>query len=234
MRGLIVVSTEDADSSGPHRNRSLINVNRQRAKPESTRKVGEVRIIGGTLKRSKLPVVSRQGLRPTPDRVRETLFNWLAPVIEGARVLDLCAGTGVLGIEALSRGAAWARLNELDANLAEQIIANGKRLKIDLQMEVTRLCALQLLTTPPDAGYDIVFLDPPYSADLWEALLDRLPNWLAPQAWVYLEHPSNIAPPFGAPWRIHKQGRAGSVQFYLLAQLSPAILSGQSHAEHAF
>jgi len=77
--------------------------------------MGEVRIIGGTLKRSKLPVVISPGLRPTPDRVRETLFNWLAPIIDGARVLDLCAGTGVLGIEALSRGASFARLNELDA-----------------------------------------------------------------------------------------------------------------------
>lgn len=179
--------------------------------------MGEVRIIGGTLKRSKLPVVISPGLRPTPDRVRETLFNWLAPMIDGARVLDLCAGTGVLGIEAISRGATFARLNELDADLAALISSSGRRLKIDQKMEVSSLSALQLLATPPSASYDIVFVDPPYSANLWKPVLERLPGWLSPGAVIYLEHPNNIEPPFAAPWHIEKQGRAGAVQFYLLS-----------------
>ncbi len=132
-------------------------MNTNRASQKSTRPIGEVRIIGGSLKRSKLAVLDRSGLRPTPDRVRETLFNWLNPMIEGARVLDLCAGTGVLGMEAISRGASFAWLNEPDGALADLIIANGQRLKILAQMHITRLPAQQLLASRAEQSLDLAY-----------------------------------------------------------------------------
>lgn len=178
--------------------------------------MGEVRVIGGSLKRSKLSVPDRPGLRPTPDRVRETLFNWLAPMIEGARVLDLCAGTGVLGIESLSRGAAFAWFNEPEGELADQIVRNAERLKIATQIRLTRVAADKLLATRPEQGFDIVFVDPPYDARLWARILERLPAWLASGAWVYLEHPVEVESPLTPDWLIVKQSRAGRVNFYLL------------------
>lgn len=196
--------------------------------------MGEIRVIGGTLKRSKLAVPARPGLRPTPDRVRETLFNWLAPVIEGARVLDLCAGTGVLGIEALSRGAAFAWLNETDDGLATQIVSNGERLGVANRMRVSRLPAERLIATRPDALFDVAFVDPPYNSALWPKLLARLPSWLAPGAFVYLEHPAEMALPFGKDWQVLKQSKAGRVSFYLLEHASlSASVSDQPTAESA-
>jgi len=204
-----------------------MNVNTRRNAPTNVA-MGEVRIIGGTLKRSKLAVPARPGLRPTPDRVRETLFNWLAPMIEGARVLDLCAGTGALGIEALSRGAVFAWLNEADEGLAAQIVRNGERLQIADRMRVSRLPAERLIATRPDALFDGAFVDPPYNSALWPKILARLPSWLAPGAWVYLEHPADMAPPFGSDWQVRKQSRAGRVSFYLLEH-APLSASVQSH-----
>src|SRR4051794_41546295 len=99
------------------------------AKPRANAAPGRVRIIGGSLRGSKLEVPHVPGLRPTPDRVRETLFNWLMPIIDGARCLDLFAGTGALGIEALSRGAAAVDFVETDAKLAQALRANLSRLK---------------------------------------------------------------------------------------------------------
>lgn len=186
-----------------------------RAEP-APRAIGEVRIIGGTLKRSKVKILDRPTLRPTPDRIRETLFNWLAPCIEGARVLDLCAGTGVLGLEALSRGAEFAHFNEADAHLARQIAAEAVRLKVADRTQVSNRRAEMLLNEPANSRFDVVFVDPPFDADLWARLLFRLPPWLAPGAWVYLEHPREIAAPIAAGWKIHRQAAAGRIDFYLL------------------
>jgi 16S rRNA (guanine966-N2)-methyltransferase len=193
-----------------------------------------VRVIGGSLKRSKLVVADRPGLRPTPDRVRETLFNWLAPVIEGARVLDLCAGTGVLGIEAVSRGAAFAWLNEADGALAAEIAHNAERLKISAQVRVSRVAAERLLATRPEMQFDIAFVDPPYNAGLWAKILERLPAWLTPRARVYLEHPAEIESPITPNWTILKESRAGRVHFFLLEQAPLwASLTEQPTAESA-
>lgn len=189
-----------------------------------TRPAGEVRIIGGSLKRSKLAVLDRRGLRPTPDRVRETVFNWLMPSLQGARVLDLCAGTGVLGTEALSRGAGFAHFNESDAELADLIAANAARLQVADRTRVTRLPAQQLLAGGPDTPFDIAFVDPPYAAGLWPVLLQRLPNWLAPGALVYLEHPIDMTSPFGPEWQVRKHAKAGRVAYFLLEQ-APASAS---------
>lgn len=184
--------------------------------------MGEVRVIGGSLKRSKLPVPDRPGLRPTPDRVRETLFNWLAPVMEGARVLDLCAGSGVLGIEAISRGAAHAQLNEPDRELADLIAASVSRLKIADRVTLTRLPAERLLAAPPTQRFDLVFVDPPYAAGLWRALLALLRPWLAPGARVYLEHPIDMETPLDGDWRVLKEAQAGRVRYLLLEHAPPS------------
>jgi len=189
------------------------------AKPEkAARAIGEVRIIGGSLKRSKLDILDRPGLRPTPDRVRETLFNWLAPHLEGARVLDLCAGTGVLGLEAVSRGAATVLLNDADAALTHKIAADATRLKVAERVRTSTRRGEALLNETPNERFDVVFVDPPFDAALWTRLLFRLPGWLAPNALVYLEHPRGIAAPFTDPWKIHRQAHAGSIAFYLLTR----------------
>src|SRR5689334_3673643 len=145
---------------------------------------GRLRIVAGTLRGSRLDVADAPGLRPTPDRVRETLFNWLMPVIAGARCLDLFAGTGALGIEALSRGAAAVDFVETDGELAERLRANLLRLKQTAR--VLRLDALRFLGET-EMRYDVVFLDPPFGAALWAAAAAALEahDRLQADAWIY-------------------------------------------------
>jgi 16S rRNA (guanine966-N2)-methyltransferase len=149
---------------------------------------GHVRIIGGRWRGSKLPVADVAGLRPTADRVRETLFNWLQAVVPGARVLDLFAGTGALGFEAASRGAAQVVLVERDPALAASLRASAARLHAE-NVEVVCDDALHWLTRDPAAHFDIVFLDPPFADALWRPALVALQPWLAADAWLYLESP---------------------------------------------
>jgi 16S rRNA (guanine966-N2)-methyltransferase len=177
---------------------------------------GKLRIIGGSLRGSKLVVPDAPGLRPTPDRVRETVFNWLSPIIDGARCLDLFAGTGALGIEALSRGAAWVDFVETDPKLAQALRDNLARLR---QSQAGVRCgdALGLLQMPPPAPYDIVFVDPPFSAGLWAtaaAALDA-PDWLRPGALVYLEMPAQAALELPPQWQLHRESAAGAVRYAL-------------------
>lgn len=176
---------------------------------------GRIRIIGGSLRNSRLEVPGLPGLRPTPERVRETLFNWLAPMIAGARVLDLCAGTGALGIEALSRGAAEACFVEPDPWVAQALRDNLARLKA-AGGAVAALEAQAFLrgTARP---FDLVFLDPPFALELWSALARQLEQggWLAAGAWVYVESPRAAAPAVPANWSLHREGRAGEVRFAL-------------------
>src|SRR5579859_4590393 len=150
----------------------------------------KLRIVGGSLRGSRLAVRDAPGLRPTPDRVRETLFNWLMPVIEGAQCLDLCAGTGALGIEALSRGAAAVDFVETDARLADELRANLQRLQ--QPVSVQRMDALEFLRSG-SAAYDVVFLDPPFGARLWTPLAQALENGarLKSPAWIYVESPAD-------------------------------------------
>ena len=154
------------------------------------------------------------GLRPTPDRVRETLFNWLMPVIQGARCLDLFAGTGALGIEALSRGAAQVDFVETDATLAALLRENLLRLK--QTAFVHRRDALQYLAAA-DARYDIVFLDPPFTAGLWSAAAQALEaqDRLQADALIYVESPAQEIPQMPARWQLHREGRAGAVRYAL-------------------
>lgn len=155
-----------------------------RKTPRQTR--NQVRIGGGAWRGRKLSFPDSAGLRPTPDRVRETLFNWLAPVIAGSRCLDLFAGSGALGFEAASRGAAEVVLVERDAAVVKSLREQQMRLAA-AQIHIVQADALQFLHGPPQP-FDIVLLDPPFGQNLLEAALAALaPGWLAPTAWIYLE-----------------------------------------------
>lgn len=175
---------------------------------------GHVRIVGGRLRGSKIAVRDRPGLRPSPDRVRETLFNWLMPVIDGARCLDLYAGTGVLGLEAASRGAREVVLVEADRAQAAAIDAD----RVRLHVEGARVVAgrAEEFLAGPAAAFDVVFVDPPFALGAWGACLAGLARgWLAHGARVYVESPvgEDYAVPEG--WRLHREGRAGDVAFRL-------------------
>ena len=183
--------------------------------------MSEVRIIGGQWKRSKLPVADRPGLRPTPDRVRETLFNWLGQDLDGWRVLDAFAGSGALGFEAASRGAERVTLLERDGELARSLKASALRLKAEnLVIEVTDALAWMRRAAP--AAYELVLLDPPFGQDLFEAALRAAQPLLVPGGLVYLEAPELIEPPADLGLERWKSGRAGAVHFQLLRKAEAA------------
>ena len=173
---------------------------------------GRIRIIGGSLRNSRLNVPDLPGLRPTPERVRETLFNWLMPTITGVRALDLCAGTGALGIEALSRGAAAVQFVEPDAAAVDALRGNLARLKVTAG-DVTQSDALRFLQRPVQA-FGLVFIDPPFSLQLWTVLATALEQggWLAPGAFIYVESPRGAIPSLPANWILHRDGHAGEVR----------------------
>ncbi|KAF1005491.1 MAG: Ribosomal RNA small subunit methyltransferase D [Luteibacter sp.] len=181
---------------------------------------GRIRVVGGNLRNSQLEVPDMPGLRPTSDRVRETLFNWLQPVIGGARCLDLYAGTGALGIEALSRGAGMATFVEREPKLAEALKANLARLKVE-----ARVVADDAVRWLKGGGkpFDVVFMDPPFAADAWEEAARWLEEggWLAADAWIYVESPRGAAFALPAHWLPHRQGQAGEVA-YALYRRTPA------------
>lgn len=149
----------------------------------------QVRIIGGLWKRTRLDVADRPGLRPTPDRVRETLFNWLGQDLTGWRCVDAFAGTGALGLEAASRGAADVLLVEAEGALVDQLRAVVKRLDAS-KVRVQRGNALSVLAGLPAASVDVVFLDPPFDANLFDKALAAAVPALAPQGFIYLEAPT--------------------------------------------
>jgi 16S rRNA (guanine966-N2)-methyltransferase len=175
---------------------------------------GEVRLIGGLWKRSKLPVPDRPGLRPTPDRVRETLYNWLGQDLSGWRVLDAFAGSGALGFEAASRGAAEVVLLERDPALCKALEASRQRLG-GTAMRIECADALAWMARAASARFDLVLLDPPYDAGLAEPALAAALPLLAPQGWLYLEGPGRPA-----AWPVglveHRALRAGAVHAFLL------------------
>jgi 16S rRNA (guanine966-N2)-methyltransferase len=182
---------------------------------------GRVRIIGGSLRNSRLDVPDSPGLRPTAERVRETLFNWLVPMINGAHCLDLCAGTGALGVEALSRGAAGVQFVERDARAAQALRDNLVRLKTTTG-QVSVQDAAQFLQGAPQR-HDLVFLDPPFALQLWSPLAQQLEQggWLAAQAWIYVESPRHGTPELPAHWLLHREGHAGEVRFALYRRSLP-------------
>ncbi len=171
-----------------------------------------VRIIGGRFRGRRLRFPAVKGLRPTPDRLRETLFNWLQGELAGAHCLDLFAGSGALGLEAFSRGAAFVRFVEASGPVVRQLKQNLALLGLSGQSEVVKADALRILTNEPEQPFDIAFLDPPYALNLLPALCERLEahGWLVPGAWIYLEQESH-RPWFELPagWEVHREARAG-------------------------
>jgi 16S rRNA (guanine(966)-N(2))-methyltransferase RsmD len=176
----------------------------------------EVRIIGGAWKRTKLPVADRPGLRPTPDRVRETLFNWLGRDLTGWRCLDAFAGSGALGFEAASRGAAEVLLLERDAALAQSLRQSAQRLHA-AQLRIECTDALRWMAAAPPASFDLVLLDPPFDGGLGAPALAAALPLVAPGGRVYVEADAPLAgPPPG--WRVLRELRAGAVHAHLLAR----------------
>ncbi|HLW75174.1 MAG TPA: 16S rRNA (guanine(966)-N(2))-methyltransferase RsmD [Gammaproteobacteria bacterium] len=176
----------------------------------------EFRIIAGQWRRRKLHFPPLTGIRPSPDRVRETLFNWLRERIEGAACLDLFAGSGALGLEALSRGAAAAvfvdRERAAVSALREHLTALGAT-----GGEAVQADALAWLEGPARA-FDVVFLDPPFDSELLAQAAEKLERrgWLKDAAVIYLEHPAERAPATPANWRLLRESRAGRVGFRLM------------------
>ncbi len=187
----------------------------------TTRGAHTVRIIGGQWKRTPLPVADKPGLRPTPDRVRETLFNWLGQDLTGWRCVDAFAGTGALGFEAASRGAAQVLLLEQDASLVAQLRAIQTRLGADA-VTVRRGDALAGLKALAPASVDLVFLDPPFDAGLFEAALRAALPALADGAQVYLEAPDPWDDVRLAPLglRCQRHLKAGAVHAHVLQRLA--------------
>ena len=181
----------------------------------------EVRLIGGLCKRSKLPVLDSPGLRPTPDRVRETLFNWLGQDLSGWRVLDAFAGSGALGFEAASRGASEVLLLECAAALVASLQASQSRLGVSA-LRVERSDALAWMARCAAQRFDLVLLDPPFDADLSAPALAAAARVVAPGGFVYLESGEPLATwPDGLA--LHRSARAGAVHAQLfLAGTGPA------------
>jgi len=185
---------------------------------------GSVRIVGGEYRSRRLRVASRPGLRPTPDRVRETLFNWLGQELGGLACLDLFAGSGALGFEAASRGAAHVVMVERDRAALELLRQNRAALGA-LRVEIVA-CDAREYVRRANARFDVVFLDPPFRQNAVPALLDDLPRLLHWGALVYAEGASPVEA--ALPWRELKRARAGQVSFQLLRWEShdPSGVSG--------
>jgi len=179
----------------------------------------EIRIIGGQWRRSLLPVPDLPGLRPTPDRVRETLFNWLGQDLSGWAVLDAFAGTGALGFEAASRGAASVQMLEREVRLVAGLSASRTKLGATA-VTITQADAMAWMKRAP-AQFDLVLLDPPFDADLFEAALAASLGCVVPQGWIYLE----ASAPFDAAslaergLELYRHSRAGAVHAHLLRKL---------------
>ena len=177
-----------------------------------------VRIIGGTWRGRRIAFSDRAGLRPTPDRVRETVFNWLAPSLPGARVLDLFAGSGAFAFEALSRGAGAAVLVDRDPQVVRELQQQGAALGADGARYVCA-DALRFLQGAPEP-FDVIFLDPPYRRGLLApcSLALAAGGWLAPQASIYLEAERGLQPEVPAPWALVRSKAAGEVGYHLASR----------------
>ncbi|MEY4073824.1 MAG: rRNA ((966)-N(2))-methyltransferase RsmD [Pseudomonadota bacterium] len=193
---------------------------------------GEIRIIGGHWKRTRLAVPDKPGLRPTPDRVRETLFNWLGQSLEAWSCVDAFAGTGALGLEAASRGAAPVQLLEQDADLVKSLHATVQRLKASDQVSVRRTDGVATLRSMPAASVDLVLLDPPFESKLFESALKAARPCLRPAGWLYLEAPESWDEARLAPlgYALYRHLKAGAVHAHLLQPL-PGYRDGQHPAD---
>ena len=182
----------------------------------------EVRLIGGQWKRSKLPVADKPGLRPTPDRVRETLFNWLGQDLSGWRCLDAFAGSGALGFEAASRGAAEVQLLERDVELVRSLRDSATRLKATM-VSVEATDALLWMARCAPKRFELLLLDPPFDASLTAAACAAATLLVADDGFIYVESPEPLSSSLPLPaegFEVWRQGRAGLVHFHLLRRNS--------------
>ncbi|WP_166266828.1 16S rRNA (guanine(966)-N(2))-methyltransferase RsmD [Marinobacter caseinilyticus] len=190
---------------------------------------GELRIIGGEWRSRRLLFPDAGGVRPTPARTRETLFNWLTYHLAGSRCLDLFAGSGALGLEALSRGASHATLIDHTPALSNALKRNLEALKSDRGTVLCQSVEHQLKQVAAEP-FDIVFIDPPFRQGWLETLLPLLDanGWVAAGGWVYVEHESELNTP-AAPesWHLHRQKTAGQVTYSLFR-----VGNGTPHPEH--
>ena len=183
----------------------------------------QLRIIGGEWRGRKLRFPDAPNLRPTPDRVRETVFNWLAPMINGARCLDLFAGSGALGLEALSRGAAFTTFVDSHKKVNQVLKEHLNLLNANKQAEVRQFDSVKYLKNTSQK-YDLVFLDPPYQMDFMQKVVPLLEenDWLADNAMLYLEiEKRQSLPELPENWEMLKDKTAGEVHYFLF-QRSPA------------
>jgi len=186
----------------------------QKPKPASS---GELRIIGGDWRSRKLRFPEAGGVRPTPARTRETLFNWLTYHLAGSRCLDLFAGSGALGLEALSRGAGTTVFVDHTPALAQALRGNLRLLKSEIG-EVVCQNIDTYLAQPPAKPFDILFMDPPFRQGWLKKLLPMIADngWVKPGGWIYVEHESDTPTPTApANWIPHRQKTAGQVTYCL-------------------
>lgn len=174
--------------------------------------MSRVRIVGGSWRSRLIDIPRLPGLRPTPDRVRETLFNWLGQDLSGLRCLDLFAGSGVLGFEAASRGAAEVVLVERDARAAASLRATAATLHAT-QVEVVRADAVEFARSTT-RSFDLIFLDPPYRQGLLEKIEPALERLLEPDGWLYAESEQPLT--HLGRWQTIREGRAGQVHYHLM------------------
>ncbi|HJF28079.1 MAG TPA: 16S rRNA (guanine(966)-N(2))-methyltransferase RsmD [Acinetobacter lwoffii] len=173
----------------------------------------QLRIIGGDWKRRQLAFASIEGLRPTPDRVRETLFNWLMWDIQNAVVLDLCTGSGALSFEALSRGAAQVVMIEPDRTQAQFLTNNLELLKVTKSRAQLKIATAQQALTNVKQQFDLVFLDPPYGLDLWQELAQQADPLIKSEAYIYVEADKDLHQlKLPASWHLIKTTKAGMIR----------------------
>lgn len=204
------------------------------AKKPQTASLGQIRVIGGKWRGRKLPVRDSEGLRPTTDRIKETLFNWLMPVIRDARCLDCFAGSGALGFEALSRFAEHVTFIELDKQNAKLLSENKVRLNADnaTVLNNSSLTVLSQVGTP----FDVVFIDPPFRKGLLSQTIELLEQnqWLADESWIYVESEAELPlTDIPASWQLHREKVAGQVAYRLFIRKSvySSSMQGEKDAD---
>ncbi len=215
FRGGVLVSKPPDVPGYPAKIFALADDFRHHARMRANRTKNQLRIIGGRWRGRKLPFAPLPGLRPTPDRVRETLFNWLSPVMAGSRCLDLYAGSGALGLEAASRGASRVVMVDRSARVAQILLEQVEILHADA-VEVVQ-AEVQSWLRGPARQFDIVFLDPPFRQALVSECLALLEakDWLAPDAYIYIEAERDLPLRLPQGWSLYRSKQAGQVGYHL-------------------
>lgn len=190
--------------------------------PDASAPPNRLRVIGGRWRGMKIDFPPIRAIRPSPDRVRETLFNWVQQQIVGARCLDLFAGSGALGIEALSRGAAHVTFVDREPRVVRHLEQTLRRLGAT-NAEAVASDAIRYLQRPP-MRFDLVFADPPFASDLLAGVWQRLPDWLQDGAYIYVECAADaVLPNLPAGWSLYRSKQAGQVGYHLLRAVALAV-----------